>query len=335
MSRVFVTRRIPDAGLCVLRDAGIELQIGQHDEERGLDREALLDGVRACDVLLCLLTESIDREVLTANRRLRGVAQMAVGVDNVDVAAATSLGIPVANTPGVLTDATADLTWALLLAAARRIPEAHAYTAAGRWRLWGPNLLLGTGVGPSPDGARKTLGIVGFGRIGRAVARRAAGFDMRVLATGTARSRADVEAAAGVEWASLEALLAASDFVTLHVPLNAATEHLIGARELAAMKRGAVLVNTSRGPVVDERALVEALREHVIGGAALDVYEDEPQLATGLTELSNVVLLPHIGSATRETRDRMAVLAADAAVAFVHGERPAHCVNPEVYEGRA
>jgi glyoxylate reductase len=311
---VFVTRRIPAAGLEVLRRAGVPFAVGQEDEERGLDRGALLEGVRTHDVLLCLLTDRIDREVLTCSPRLRGVSNMAVGLDNVDLAAAAELGIPVGSTPGVLTDATADLTWALLLATARRVPEAHAYMAGGRFRLWGPNLLLGRDVGPGVSGRSKVLGIVGFGRIGRAVAARARGFRMEVLAFG--RDRARIEAESDVAYAPLDELLERSDFVSLHVPLSAQTRHLIGAAELARMRPTAFLINTARGPVVDERALVEALREGTIAGAGLDVFEDEPQMAPGLAELPNVVLLPHIGSASHETRDAMAVRAAQNALRF-------------------
>lgn len=322
---VFVTRRIPDAGLAVLRDAGVPFEIGQQDDEELLGRDALHAGVRAHDVLLCQLTDPIDREVLTANPQLRGVAQMAVGYDNIDVSAARELGIPVGVTPGAVTEATADLAFALLLAVARRIPEAHRYAVGGRFRAWGPNLLLGVGVGPCPDGARKTLGIVGFGRIGQAVARRAAGFGMRILAW--SRTREAVADFDGVTWAELDELLAASDFVTLHLPLSAATRHLIDAAALARMKPGAFLINTARGPVVDEAALVDALRAGTIAGAALDVFENEPAIHPGLPELDQVVLLPHLGSATRETRDRMAVMAATNAVCFVRGEPAPHVVG--------
>jgi lactate dehydrogenase-like 2-hydroxyacid dehydrogenase len=329
-SRIFVTRRIPEAGLTLLRAAGLEVVIGQTDEERGLDREALLEGVADADVLISLLTEPVDREVLERNPNLRGVANYAVGFNNIDVEAATELGIPVSNTPGVLTETTADATWALLLAVARRIPEAHAYTAAGRFRIWGPNLLLGADVSPGGSGRRKVLGVVGYGRIGRAVARRSSGFDMDVLAHDP-RKQAVIEAAWGIEWADLDQLLARSDFVTLHTPLDDETHHLIGERELRAMKETAFLINTSRGPVVDERALVEALREGWIAGAGLDVYEDEPALTHGLADLANVVLLPHIGSASRDTRNEMARGAARNALAMIRGERAPDSVNPDVY----
>jgi glyoxylate reductase len=330
--RVFVTRRIPQVGLDLLAAGGARVLVGQEDEERALPREALLAGVGGCDVLLPLLTEVIDRELLSRNPGLLGVAQMAVGYNNIDVGAATELGIPVANTPGVLTETTADLTWALLMAAARRIPQAHAYQVAGRYRLWGPNLFLGADVGVGATGRRKVLGIVGYGRIGRAVAKRATGFDMEILACDPALSREAIEADGVARAVDLPALLAASDFVTLHTLLTAETRHLIGAPELRSMRASAILVNTSRGEVLDEQALVVALREGWIGGAGLDVYEGEPAMAVGLAELDNAVLLPHIGSATRDTRGRMATMAAENALCQLQGERAPNVVNPEVYD---
>ena len=329
MNRVFVTRRIASAGLNLLEKGGAAVHIGQTDEEQGLERNDLLRGVRDADVLLSLLTEEIDRETLEAHAGLRGVANHAVGFDNIDVASATSLGIPVSNTPGVLTETTADLTWALLLSLARRIPEADAYMRAGRYRLWGPNLLLGTDVGPGPDNRRKVLGIVGFGHIGQAVARRARGFEMEVVAHDP--SRAKVEAA-GTRWVALDQLLEETDFICLHPLLTSDTRHLIDETHLRRMKRTAYLVNASRGEVVDEAALVRALREGWIAGAALDVYEREPRMVAGLAELPNTVLVPHIGSASRDTRDQMAMIAATNALHHLHGERAPQCVNPAVYD---
>jgi glyoxylate reductase len=333
-NRVFVTRRIPDAGLSHLRGQGARVRIGQPDDECSVERAVLLDGVREADVLLCLLTERIDREVLETNPSLRGIANYAVGYDNVDLAAANTLGIPVTNTPDVLTEATADFTWALLLAVARRIPEAQRYTLEGRFRIWGPSLLLGADVGPGPDGERRTLGIVGYGRIGRAVARRSHGFSMHVLAYDPlARER--IAADPGVHPAELPELLHRSDFVTLHTALTPGARHLIGEPELRAMKRTAFLINAARGAIVDERALVRALQEGWIAGAALDVYEREPDLVDGLAELPNVVLAPHIASATVETRARMATIAAANAIAHLRGERAPQCVNPDVYASAA
>lgn len=319
---VFVTRAIPEAGLAVLRAAGLALEVGQEDPDLPLADEALAAGVRRHPVLLCQLTDRVGRDVLAANPALRGVAQMAVGFDNIDVGAARELGIPVGTTPGVLTEATADLTFALLLAVARRVVEGHRYVEQGSWKAWGPQLLLGSGVGPAPDGTKKTLGIVGFGRIGAAVARRALGFGMRVVAW--TRTPTRVAAVPGVEPMDLDPLLRVSDFVSLHVPRNEETHRLIDAARLASMKPGAYLINTARGTVVDESALVEALAAGRLGGAGLDVFEAEPEVHPGLLGDDRVVLLPHLGSATREVRDRMAVMAAENAVAFARGEPCPH-----------
>jgi glyoxylate reductase len=330
MSRIFVTRRIPRAGLDMLASAGAEVRVGQDDDERGIDRDVLREGATWCDVVLSLLTDPIDRETLALNPALRGVANYAVGFDNIDAGAATILGIPVSNTPGVLTDTTADLTWALILALARRIPEAHNYMVGGRYRLWGPNLLLGADVSPGGSGRRKVLGIVGYGRIGAAVARRSLGFDMDVLAYDPYR-QAEIHHDALVRWTELDDLLARSDFVTLHPLLTRETHHLIGERELGLMKRTAYLINVSRGPVVDEQALVRALAEQQIAGAALDVFEHEPAMAPGLAGCENAVLVPHIASASIDTRDRMATIAATNALAHLRGEHAPDVVNPDVY----
>lgn len=327
---VFVTRRIPEPGLATLRGNGATVRIGQPLDDEPVSEEILLDGVREADVLLCLLTEPVGRTVLEANPRLRGIANFAVGYDNIDLDAATALGIPVSNTPGVLTQATADFAFALLLAAARRITEGDRFTRQGRYRLWGPSLLLGADVGPGPDGRRRTLGIIGYGRIGSAVARRAHGFDLEILACDPVVSEAD-----RVQFVPLPELLARSDFVTIHATLNADTRHLIGEPELRRMKPGAFLINVARGPIVDERALVRALREGWIAGAGLDVYEREPELADGLADLPNVVLAPHTASATIETRGRMATIAANNALAHMRAERAPECVNPQVYETEA
>ena len=329
--RVFVTRRIPEAGLELLAIAGAKVRVGQTDDEASVPRHVLEDGVRWCDVLVSLLTEPVDRALLELNPRLLGVANCAVGYDNVDVAAATSLGIPVTNTPGILTDTTADLTWALLLAVARRVPEADAYVRAGRYRLWGINLMLGADVSPGGSGRRKVLGVIGYGRIGAAVARRAAGFEMDVLAHDPyARERIAAEPA--VAWAELDDLLARSDFVTLHPALTDETHHLIDARALRRMKRTAYLINVSRGAVVDEAALAHALRGGQIAGAALDVFEREPAVNAELLACGNVVLAPHIASASTDTRVRMATTAAANALAHLRGERAPDIVNPDVYD---
>ncbi|HEX6132781.1 MAG TPA: D-glycerate dehydrogenase [Longimicrobiales bacterium] len=329
--RIVVTRPIPEAGLRMLRESGAAIEIVQPEPDTAVDRAALLDAAARADVLVALLTEPIDGTVLARAVRLRGIANYAVGFNNVDVAAATRLGIPVTNTPGVLTETTADLTWALLLASARRIPQAHDYTVGGSYRIWGPELWLGDDVGRGADGEPRTLGIVGFGRIGQAVARRARGFDMRVVAYDP-YMRDTIDASPDVGWSELDALLERSDFVTLHALLTAETHHLIGERELRRMKTTAHLINVARGELVDEAMLVRALRERWIAGAALDVYEREPAMAEGLAACDNAVLVPHIGSATHGTRNRMATMAATNAIAHLNLQRAPNIVNPEVYD---
>ncbi len=314
-TRVFATFVLPSAARAALD--GVTLRV--HRGRQPIPRRTLLEGVRAADGLLCMLTERIDADLLARAPRLRAVANCAVGFDNIDLAAAAARGIVVTNTPDVLTETSADLAWALLLAAARRIAEGDRLVRAGRWKAWSPDLLLGTDV----HGA--TLGIVGLGRIGAAVARRATGFGMRVLYW--QRHRAP-DAPAGARFtSSLERLLASADLVSLHVPLAPTTHHMIGRRELRLMKRGAILVNTSRGAVVDERALVDALASGQVGAAGLDVYEHEPHVPAALRALPNVVLTPHIGSATTATRTRMAALAAQNLAAALAGREPPNRVT--------
>jgi len=325
--RLFLTRRIPDPGLVLIREA---FSVTGGEKDRPLDRESLLRGVAGADALLCLLTERIDGAVMdAAGPRLRVISNMAVGVDNVDVAAASARGILVTNTPGVLTEATADLTWALILSTVRRVAEGDRMVREGRFERWSPFMLLGRDV------AGLTLGIVGMGRIGQAVARRAAGWDMRVVYTRKNGPLQADQAPMGARWEyrpGLDELLAEADIVSLHVPLLPETRHLVGARELAVMRPGSYLINTARGPVVDEAALVEALKSGRPAGAGLDVYEQEPRLAPGLADLPNVTLLPHLGSATVEARGRMAELAAVNAIAAVRGEPVPHPVNPGVLQ---
>jgi glyoxylate reductase len=292
-----------------------------HAQDQPMPREAMLARVGDKQGLLSMITDAVDGELLDLAPGLRIVANFGVGYNNIDVAAAAQRGIMVTNTPDVLTDATADLTWALLLAVGRRLVEADRHTRDGRFRFWAPFHFLGHEI------TGKTLGIIGMGRIGAAVARRAAGFNMRVIYHNRKRLAPEKERALGVHSADLQSLLRASDFVTLHVPLTPETHHLIDAEALAAMKTGAFLINTSRGPVVDESALLNALRQGGIAGAGLDVYEHEPALTPGLVELNNVVLLPHAGSATVETRNRMATLAAENLLAALDGRVPPNCVN--------
>jgi lactate dehydrogenase-like 2-hydroxyacid dehydrogenase len=323
--RVFVARRIPAQGLDAILDA---CDADVWDEELPPSRTELLRRVAGVDGVLALLTDRVDDELLdAAGPGLRVVSNYGVGYDNIDVPACTRRGIPVGNTPGVLTETTADLAWALLLAAARRVVEGDRSVRAGEWRTWGPMLLLGVDV----HGA--TLGIVGFGRIGQAVARRAAGFGMRVLYHARHRVPEEVERATGATWVPLPELLAASDFVSLHVSLSAETRHLIDAAALGSMRRSAILVNTARGPVVDTGALVAALRDGTIRGAALDVTDPEPLPADHpLVGLDNCIVVPHIASATEATRGRMAAMSAANLLAGVRRERLPTPVNPEVYD---
>jgi len=318
---VFVTRRIPEAGLRVL-DGQVAYEVWQ--DELPPPREVLLDKVADLDGLLCLLTDTVDAELLDQAGRLLVVSNYAVGYDNIDVEAATQRGIIVTNTPEVLTQATADLAFTLMLSAARRVVEADHYTREGRWQTWHPLLLLGHDV----YGA--TLGVVGFGRIGQAVARRARGFDMRILYNDVER-HPEAERELDAEFVELETLLRESDFVSLHIPLNAETHGMIGEEQFSLMKKTAVLVNTSRGPVVNQEALYIALKEGELSAAGLDVFEEEPVKASDpLLTLDNVTAVPHIGSATHGARSAMARLAAENLVAGLKGERPPHVVNPEV-----
>ncbi|MEO5510164.1 MAG: D-glycerate dehydrogenase [Longimicrobiales bacterium] len=329
---VLLSRRIPPAGMHLLETAGVRTEIIEPDAEKIVDPAAILAAIGGADVLLCLLTEPIGEDILAAATHVRGIANMAVGYDNIAVSTATAMGIPVSNTPGVLTDTTADLTWALLLSAARRIVEGDAYMRGGHFRLWGPELMLGADVSPGGSGARKTLGIVGYGRIGRAVARRAAGFDMRVLAFSPGRTGVEPD---GTSYVTLDELLMEADFVTIHAPANAATRGMIGEREFALMKPHTYLINVARGEIVDETALVRALRANTIAGAALDVFEAEPAMAEGLARCPNVVIVPHIGSASTDTRNRMAAMAATNAIAHLNGNRAPNVVNAGVYESDA
>jgi len=288
-------------------------------------RDVLLDEVKDIEGLLCLLTERVDAELLDSAPNVKVVSNMAVGFDNIHIAECTKRGIPVGNTPGVLTDTTADLAWALLMAAARRIVEGTDHVRAGNWKTWGPMLLMGQDV----YGA--TLGIIGLGRIGTAVAKRARGFGMRILYYDI-RRREDLEAEWGLEYKDFDALLKESDFVTIHTVLSPQTHHLISEREFGLMKETAVLVNAARGPIVDPEALYRALKEGQIAYAALDVTEPEPiNMDSPLLELDNIIIVPHIGSASYATRGKMAEMAARNLIAGLKGERLPTCVNPEVY----
>jgi glyoxylate reductase len=319
--QVFVTRVIPQPGIDMLRE---HFQVDVNDGDTPLSPENLRDRASSYEALVTLLTDPIDRAVLEAGKgTLKIVANVAVGYDNVDVPAATANGIMVTNTPGVLTETTADLAWTLLMTAARRVPEAERFLRAGKFHGWGIMMLLGQDI----HGA--TLGVAGFGRIGQAMARRAQGFGMRILYYDPVIDAAAEAKRLGAEKVDLNTLLRDSDFVSLHTPLTPETRHLIGAQQLAMMKSSAVLVNTARGPVVDEAALADALRSGAIAGAGLDVFEHEPDVHPGLLELENVVITPHIASASVATRTRMATMAAENVIAALKGDRPRTLVNEE------
>jgi glyoxylate reductase len=321
--KIFLTRELPPESMRILSEAS---ELTYNQEDRVLSKQEIIRGVRDADGLLCLLTDSIDEDILEAAPNLKVVANFAVGFNNIDVAAATRRRIPVTNTPGVLTDSTADMAWALLMDAARRLSEGDRLVRTRQWTGWGPLQLLGADI----TGA--TLGIIGLGRIGQALARRARGFEMRVCYWNRTRLSEQEERELGVQYCSMDTLLGESDFLSLHVALNDETHHLIGASELGKMKPNAILINTARGPIVDEAALVEALKTGVIAAAGLDVYEREPILERELYDLENVVLAPHLGSATIGTRTKMGNMAVENCLLACQGERPINLVNGEVYE---
>ncbi|MFC1887686.1 2-hydroxyacid dehydrogenase [Candidatus Cloacimonadota bacterium] len=318
--KIFVTRLLPEKAMQKLTDF-FQVEVNPHD--RCLARDEIIAGMKDCDILLPLLTDTIDEEMMLTAPNLKGISNYAVGFNNIDVETATKLGLPVCNTPGVLTETTADLTWALLMAVSRRIVEADNFNRAGKFKGWGPLLLLGSDI------FGKTIGILGTGRIGTAVARRATGFNMKILYYDKNRNP-EIEREMKAEYVEFEQLLKNSDFVSLHVPLLPETTELIGERELKLMKYTAFLINTSRGKVINEISLVKALKNNWIAGAGLDVYYKEPEMHPDLKDCANAVLLPHIASASIETRTKMGLLAAENAIAIMTGDRPKHIVNPVV-----
>jgi len=321
VSKVYVTRKVPQSALDMF-DGKVDWDVNPDD--RVLDRDELLAAVADVDGLLPLLTDAIDAELFDAAPNLKIVANYAVGYNNIDVDEATKRGVLITNTPGVLTETTADLTWALLMSIARRIVEGDRFMRADKYVGWAPLLLLGSDV------FGKTLGIVGIGQIGQAVARRAMGFNMKVLYSDMFQLAPVAEQLLNAEKVEMDELLQRADYVTMHVPLMEETHHLIGAEQFDMMKDDAYLINASRGPVIDEVALVEALANNKIKGAALDVFEDEPLMKPGLGDLDNVVVIPHLGSATIETRTSMANLAVNNILNFLGGDAPLTPVNPEV-----
>ena len=321
--RILVSRHVFPEAIDILEAAG-DLQY--NDSSTGLSPEDLRAAVADKRALVCQLTDRIDAALMDAGKELRVIANVAVGFDNIDIPAATERGIVVTNTPGVLTDTTADLAFTLMVAAARRICEADRFLRAGRWQQWEIDMMTGHDI------HGHTLGIFGLGRIGQGLARRAGGFDMRVIYHDVTRATPEHEQEWGIEYVDRDTLFRESDFLSIHVPLNEHTRHAVGKDEFALMKSTAVLVNTSRGPVVDEQALADALEQGRIASAGLDVFEQEPAVEPRLLELENIVVVPHIGSASIKTRTRMCTMAAENAVAVLSGQRPPNPVNPEVLE---
>lgn len=320
MKKIFVTRKIEPSGLELLEK---HHEVYLQEENRPCNREELLEAASWADALLVMLSDSIDKELMHHAPRLKAVANYAVGYDNIDLASASRRGIGISNTPDVLTDATAEMAWALLFALARRVISGDQLVRNGRWRGWAPMQLLGADI------SGKTLGIIGAGRIGTAMARMSRGFRMKLLYCN--RSRSQGMEALGAERCSLDRLLAESDVVSLHLPLNDASRHLINKDALKQMKENALLVNTARGAVIDEAALIEALRNGEIAGAALDVYEYEPALTEGLSALDNVVLTPHLGSASIGARAAMSTMAAENLLAMLDGRPGDQCLNSDIY----
>jgi glyoxylate reductase len=323
--KILVTGRLPDE---VMEQLDTACDMEANREDRPMEREHVLEKIAGKEGLLSMITDRVDAELMDRAPDLKVISNLAVGTNNIDVAAATARGVAVTNTPGVTTEPTADLTLGLILAVARRIVEEDRLTREGKFQYWAPMLFLGRSV------AGKTLGIIGFGAIGQAVAKRARGFDMRMMYHQRRRLDEAREREMGIEYADFGRLLRESDFVSLHVPLTDNTRYLIGAKELQQMKPTAFLINASRGPVVNEKELVEALRKGVIAGAGLDVYENEPALTPGLTELPNVVLTPHVGSGTIEDRTLMARMATENLLAGLKGEVPRYILNPDVFKDR-
>jgi len=321
--RILVTRHVYPEAITILEAAG---NVQYNDTSAGLSAERLQAVVADKNAIVCQLTDRIDAAVMDAASELKVIANVAVGFDNIDIPAATRRGILVTNTPGVLTDTTADLAFTLLMAASRRIAEADRFLRSGRWHQWEIDMLCGHDI------HGHTLGILGLGRIGLGMARRAQGFGMRVIYHDLARAAAEVENEYGIEYVDSETLFRDSDFLSVHVPLNDCTRHIVGSAEFQLMKPTAVLVNTSRGPVVDEKALAQALESGQIASAGLDVFEDEPTVEPRLLALENVVLVPHIGSASIKTRTRMCTMAANNAAAVLAGQPPPNLVNPELLD---
>lgn len=322
--KVLLTRLLPQPGINLLKKY-FELKI--NPEDNIMSKEKIIEKIKDKHGLICLLTDKIDAEIMDAGRKLKTIANYAVGFNNIDIDEATKRNIPVTNTPGVLTETTADLVFALILSTARRIVEADRFLRGGKFKGWAPTLLLGNDVN------NKTLGIIGFGKIGRAVAQRAKGFHMKIIYYEPVRLSHDIEKKYSAEYESFDDLLKESDFITVHTPLVESTHHLISEKEFSLMKKTAYLINAARGPIVDERALVESLKKRKIAGCALDVFEREPDVEKELITIPNTILVPHIGSASIETRTKMALIVAENVIAvLVNKTRPPNIVNSEIYK---
>lgn len=316
--KVFVTYKIPDAGINLLRKY---FDVEVYEGEKFLTKEEMMNRIKDVDAVITQLRDPVDKEFIDAGKKLKIIANYAVGYNNIDVDYAKKKGIYVTNTPGVLTEATADIAWALLLAVARKIIPADKFTRDGKFEGWKPQLFLGYEI------YGKTLGIIGMGRIGKAVARRAIGFGMKILYHN--RKRVEDDYKYNAKYVDLETLLKESDYISIHTPLTKETYHLLNKERLSLLKPNAIIINTARGPVVDEKALYELLKDGKIAGAGFDVYENEPEITKGLERLDNVVLLPHIGSATYETREKMSLMVAENVIDALNGKKPKNLVWEE------
>ncbi len=320
--KIFVTRKIPEPGLDILRKHH-KVEINPYD--RVLSKADIIQGLKGKNGLLCLLTDLIDEEVLNSEPKLKMISNYAVGYDNIDVKAATKRGIIVSNTPDILTDTTADMAWALLLSVARRIVEADKFTRQGKFKGWAPMLMHGQDI------TGKTLGVIGTGRIGTAFALKSKGFKMNVLYYDQVKNK-QLEEELFAKKVELDRLLKESDFISVHIPLLPVTYHLINEKQLKMMKKTAILINTARGPIIDEQALIKALKNNWIFGAGLDVYEHEPEINKEFFNIKNIVLQPHSASATKETRTKMAIMAAENMIAGLNGMIPPNCINPKIFK---
>ncbi|MBB6062295.1 glyoxylate reductase [Thermosipho japonicus] len=316
--KVFITYKIPEPGINLLKE---KFDVDVYEGERFLTKQEMMERVKEADAVVTQLRDPVDKEFIDAGKKLKIIANYAVGFNNIDVEYAKQKGIYVTNTPDVLTEATADITWALILAVARKIIPADKFTREGKFEGWKPNLFLGYEI------YGKTLGIIGMGRIGKAVARRAMGFGMKIIYHN--RKRAEDDYKYNAKYVDLETLLKESDYISINAPLTKETYHLLNKERLSLLKKNAILVNTARGPIVDEKALYELLKDRKIAGAGFDVYENEPEITEGLEKLDNVVLLPHIGSATYETREKMSIMVAENIIDALEGKIPRNLVWKE------